>query len=51
VWENTTVAGALWDLRSTRTSFAQREINAWRRGKHQLRVLLGDPPIDWEDVR
>lgn len=29
---------------------AVREVNMKRRGKHQMRVLCGDPYIDWEKV-
>jgi hypothetical protein len=51
VWENTTVAGALWDAPIYEEFFrGVRTVNASRPGKHQLRVLLGDPPIDWDDV-
>jgi hypothetical protein len=28
-----------------------RAVNASRRGSRQLRVLLGDPPIDWRRVQ
>jgi hypothetical protein len=30
---------------------AVRETNMKRRGKHQMRVLCGDPYIDWEKVK
>lgn len=28
-----------------------REVNLTRRGKHQIRIVCGDPYIDWEKVR
>lgn len=30
---------------------AVREVNMKRRGKHQLRVVLGDPYLDWDQVK
>ena len=48
-WQNTTVANQIWAdevlFESIRTG------NASRPRDRQLRVLLGDPPIDWADVK
>jgi hypothetical protein len=30
---------------------AVRDTNIGRRGKHQMRILCGDPPIDWDRVK
>lgn len=50
--ENTTMASSVWDrpmydelLRTV------REVNRTRPAARRLRVLLGDPPIDWASVR
>lgn len=48
-WQNTTVANQIW---VDETLFeAIRATNASRPREQQLRVLLGDPPIDWTEVR
>jgi hypothetical protein len=49
-WRNTMVSGPqspvyAWFYR------AVREANMKRRGKHQMRILCGDPYIDWEKVK
>jgi hypothetical protein len=50
VWENTTVNGTLWDSPIYYEFFAAiREVNR-ANGSH-IRVLLGDPPIDWASIR
>ena len=51
-WQNTTVAEPLWDLPIYAELFRSvRALNlASPQGPH-VRLLLGDPPIDWNDVR
>lgn len=51
VWQNTTIAGTIWD-RPMYFEFysAVREVNRSRPASTRLRVLLGDPPIDWAQV-
>jgi hypothetical protein len=52
VWQNTTVATALWDTPIYEEFFwTVREMNQSLPKVRQLRVLLGDPPIDWETIR
>ena len=57
VWQNTTQAHAVWDVPIYEEFYrAVRNVNASLAPDRQLRVLLGDPPIDWdnrnsEDVR
>src|SRR4051794_37594800 len=52
VWQNTTVANFLWDRPIYEQFFrAVRDVNAARPRRKRLRVLLGDPPIDWTRVR
>jgi len=52
VWQNTTVANFLWE-RPIYEQFirAVREVNLSAAKQRRLRVLLGDPPIDWNAVR
>ena len=48
-WQNTTVANQIW---ADETLFESiRAANASRPPERQLRVLLGDPPIEWTAVR
>src|SRR4051812_29696144 len=51
-WQNTTIANFLWE-RSIYEQFvrAVREVNLAHEGQRHLRLLLGDPPIDWSAVR
>jgi hypothetical protein len=50
-WQDTTTAHAGWDLPIYEEFFrAVRDVNASLPGDRQLRVLLGDPPIDWSAV-
>jgi uncharacterized iron-regulated protein len=50
VWQDTTQVGA-WDAPMYGQFFAAvRRGNESRPPSQQLRVLLGDPPIDWQDV-
>lgn len=50
-WRNT--VGGIGFVSPVYASFyeAVRETNMKRRGKHQMRVLCGDPYIDWEKVQ
>jgi hypothetical protein len=51
-WQDTTTQHPGWDLPIYEEFFrAVREVNASLPGDRQLRVLLGDPPIDWSAVR
>ncbi len=48
-WQNTTVPNQIW---ADEELFAiVRAINASRPRARQMRILLGDPPIDWTVVR
>jgi hypothetical protein len=48
-WQNTTVPNQIW---ADEALFEKiRAMNASRPPERQLRVLLGDPPIDWATVR
>ena len=51
-WQNTTIANFLWE-RPIYEQFvrAVRDVNFSRANKKRLRLLLGDPPIDWNAVR
>jgi hypothetical protein len=52
VWENHTVPGALSPSRTVPEIYqAVRAINSTLPRERRLRVLLGDPPIDWDTVR
>jgi hypothetical protein len=49
VWENTTIPGTLWDSPIYYEFFAAiRDVNR-ANGSH-IRVVLGDPPIDWASI-
>jgi hypothetical protein len=48
-WQNTTVPNQIWADEALFETI--RAINASRPREKQLRVLLGDPPIDWAEVR
>ncbi len=51
VWQDTTQIEEAWDLPIYEEFFrAVRTVNASRRPNERLRVLLGDPPIDWNAV-
>lgn len=51
VWQNTVVASALWDAPIYERFFRTvRDVNRSRPPSRRLRVLLGDPPIDWNAV-
>jgi hypothetical protein len=50
VWENTTIPGPIWDAPIYYEFFAAiREVN--RATGSRIRVLLGDPPVDWTSIR
>ncbi len=52
VWQNTTQVEYEWDLPIYEEFFrAVRAVNATLPRSRQLRVLLGDPPIDWDKVQ
>jgi hypothetical protein len=52
VWQDTTIPRPVWDRPIYEEFFrAVRAVNEGRRRDQQLRVLLGDPPIDWDEVR
>jgi hypothetical protein len=49
VWQDTTQPHAVWDVPIYEEFFrAVRAINASLPRERQVRVLLGDPPFDWE---
>ncbi len=51
VWRDTTQVEYEWDLPIYEEFFrAVRAVNARLPRARQLRVLLGDPPIDWSDI-
>ena len=52
VWQNTREAHEIWDVPIYEEFFrAVREINANLPKKRKLRVLLGDVPIDWDQIK
>jgi uncharacterized iron-regulated protein len=52
VWQNTTQATAVWDRPIYEEFYrAVRAVNASLPKDRQIRILLGDPPIDWNSVR
>ena len=51
-WQNTTVANFVWERPIYEQFFrAVWDVNTSLPKQKQLRVLLGDPPIDWKTVR
>jgi hypothetical protein len=51
-WTDTTQPDAIWDAPIYEEFFrAVRAVNAALPRERRLRVLLGDPPIDWDAVR
>ena len=51
VWQDTTQPQPAWDAPIYEEFFrAIRDVNASHPGGRQLRVVLGDPPIDWDAV-
>jgi hypothetical protein len=52
VWQNTTQVHTIWDRPIYEEFFrAVRTLNATLPPDRRLRVLLGDPPIDWDAIR
>jgi hypothetical protein len=50
-WQDTTQAHEIWDVPIYAEFFrAVRDVNAKLPKRRQLRVLLGDAPIDWQQV-
>src|SRR5262245_15432114 len=51
-WQNTTIANFLWE-RPIYEEFVRvvRDVNRFRATRRRIRLLLGDPPIDWNEVR
>jgi hypothetical protein len=51
VWQNTTQPNTIWDAPIYEEFYrVVREINMSHPQDRQLRVLLGDPPIDWDKI-
>ena len=51
-WQDTTNPTPIWDSPIYEEFFrAVRDVNASLPPERQLRVLLGEPPIDWDNVR
>jgi len=51
VWEDTTQGDTVWDCPIYEEFFrAVREVNASLSSGRHIRVLLGDPPVDWNAV-
>jgi hypothetical protein len=52
VWQDTTGGATVWDVPIYEEFFrAVRAANASLPRERQFRILLGDPPTDWENVR
>lgn len=52
VWQNTTQAHEIWDVPIYEEFFQEvRKINTKLSKKRKLRVLLGDLPIDWDQIK
>lgn len=54
VWDDTTqqqANGPMWTGEVPETYRAVRQLNASLPPDHQLRILLGDPPVDWDQVQ
>jgi hypothetical protein len=52
VWQNTTQPHPLWDVPIYEEFFrAVRAVNQSLPNDRQLRVVLGDPPIDWDRLK
>src|SRR6185503_5079296 len=51
-WQDTTQPNEVWDIPIYEEFFrAVRAVNAARPPARRLRVLLADPPIDWQGVK
>ena len=51
VWRDTTQPGLGYDKQWEEFYQTLRSINASQPAAHKVRVLLGDPPIEWENVK
>lgn len=52
VWQDTSVSNSIWDTPIYEEFFRTvREVNASLPASRKLRVLLGDPPIDWNQIK
>jgi hypothetical protein len=52
VWRDTTQPTEIWDVPIYEEIFrAVRVVNASLSRERQLRVVLGDPPVEWENIR
>ena len=52
IWQNTTNPGITHDTpHSEETLRAVRQLNAALPAERQLRVVLGEPPIDWDHIK
>jgi hypothetical protein len=52
IWQNTTQTTTVWDHPIYEEFFrVVRETNAASPKQYQVRVLLGDPPIDWDKIQ
>jgi hypothetical protein len=52
VWQDTTQAQTIWDRPIYEAFFrAVRQVNDALPAQRRLRVLLGDPPVDWDRVQ
>jgi hypothetical protein len=51
VWRDTTQPGLGYDRGWEEFFQVMRAVNASRPAAHKVRVLLGDPPIEWENVK
>ena len=54
VWDDSTqqqANGVMWGGEVPETYRAVRQLNASLPPEHKLRILLGDPPIDWDQVQ
>lgn len=52
VWQDTTQPDALWDSPIYEEFYrAVRTLNTTHPKERQLRILLGDPPVDWNTIR
>jgi hypothetical protein len=52
LWQNTTVPSIIWDKPMYHDFLvAVRDVNQSRPKERRIRVLLGDPPIDWESIK
>ncbi len=51
IWLDTTQAQPACDTPQAEETLGTRAVNASLRREQQIRVLLGDPPIRWEEVK